>query len=124
MSPAKTHLDAFTTEPRVPVPGSERAPLSATPPASPPPSGAMQDVSVSLVLRRKQPIEPAMIGRDRLTHAEYAARHGASDDDMARVHAFARAFGLTVDTVRSSQVRRTVVVRGAPDVVEKAFAER
>jgi subtilase family serine protease len=64
------------------------------------------------------PVPPR--GRPYLTRQEFADRYGASDDDFAKVKAFADANGLSV--VESSVARRTIVLKGTVAQMNKAFA--
>jgi kumamolisin len=59
-------------------------------------------------------------GRRHLSREEFAARYGASEDDLAKIAAFAAANGLSV--VESSVPRRTVVLEGTVAQMNKAFA--
>ena len=59
-------------------------------------------------------------GRPYLSRQEFADRYGATDDDFAKVKAFADANGLSV--VESSVARRTIVLRGSVAQMNKAFA--
>jgi kumamolisin len=57
--------------------------------------------------------------RRPLTRAEYAALHGASPEQIARVEEFARANGLTV--VRVNPGQRSVVLAGPVSAMNRAF---
>src|ERR1700683_533471 len=59
-------------------------------------------------------------GRRHLSRDEFAARYGASEDDLAAIAAFAAANGLSV--VETSIPRRTVVLKGTAAQMNKAFA--
>jgi len=58
--------------------------------------------------------------RRYLTRDEYAKKHGASKEDIDQIQAFAKANGLKV--IDKSAARRTVVLSGTVDQMNKAFA--
>jgi len=55
-----------------------------------------------------------------LSREEFAARYGASPDDLAKIASFAHANDL--EMVESSVPRRTIVLRGTATQMSKAFA--
>ena len=57
--------------------------------------------------------------RQYLSREEYAARHGAAPADLDQVTAFAQSHGLRI--TESSAARRTVVVSGTVEQMNKAF---
>jgi kumamolisin len=67
----------------------------------------------SLVFRRGKPAE-------RLTRAAYAKKHGADPASVKLVRAFAKEFGLEVESAPQSG-RRTLHVSGAAAAMQKAF---
>ena len=109
---------------RVPIPGSERhvepdhtrvGDVDGT-----------SEVELTLYLRPRAPVDwvdqeaarpPAQ--RRVLSREQWSAAHGATDQDVAAVRAFASEYGLTVSGV--DQARRTVTLRGPLDQVAKAF---
>ncbi|MBZ5724178.1 MAG: S8 family serine peptidase [Acidobacteriia bacterium] len=58
--------------------------------------------------------------RKHMTREEFASAHGASPTDLDQIAAFARAHGLTI--VESSIPRRTVVLSGTAEQMNRAFA--
>lgn len=86
---------------RVPVPGSERAPLPGARAIGP--VDPNQSFEVSVVVRRRP-----------------GAEYGADPADLAQVEAFAREHDLAV--VESSQPRRTVVLSGRAEDLMNAFS--
>jgi kumamolisin len=60
--------------------------------------------------------------RRYLSRSEWAASHGASDEDVAKVREFAAAAGLTVESV--DPARRSVALRGALSAMAAAFDAR
>ena len=57
--------------------------------------------------------------RKHLSHAEFAAQHGADPGDMKKVTDYFQSEGLKV--VETNDARRSVVVEGTVDAVNKAF---
>ncbi len=118
----------FASQARVALAGSEKksinAPESAAaahpgkPKPTPPPAGA---VTVSVVVRRKQPIDTQTLGTaaGRLSRPEYAKRHGPDPASVKLVKAFAKEFGLTAEV--TSNGRRTVHLTGSSAAMQKAF---
>ena len=102
----------------VPIAGSVRAIRPGEEQAGLP--DATERVRVSVILRRATPVTmPAAAGR-ALSRAEFVARHGARDADVAAVRAFAVARGL--DVIESDPARRTVVLEGTLQALAGAFA--
>ena len=80
-----------------------------------------EEISVSVLVRRKEPIDIAKIGQERLSREELADRHGADAADADMVRAFAVECGLKVDEAASSMARRTIVLTGTVSAMEEAF---
>ncbi|HZT76067.1 MAG TPA: S53 family peptidase [Vicinamibacterales bacterium] len=98
------------------LPGSERAPHPGAQPAgAPDPS---QFIEVSIVLRRKAPLELSAQAQP-IDRAEFAARYGADPRDVDRVDAFAQQYDLHIVAV--DLARRTVVVGGTVAAMNEAF---
>jgi kumamolisin len=76
-------------------------------------------IRVTVLLRHATPLEAPQFGRRPLRREEFAARHGAREDDIQQVRQFAAASGLTV--VSAEQVRRTVVLEGTAATMAAAF---
>jgi hypothetical protein len=93
------------------------------------PADPKEQFRVTIVLRRRpdgQPmptpdyyarVPPAK--RRRLSEAEFAAKYGASPEDIQAVTNYATAMGLTI--VETSAARRSVIVSGTVAQMEKAF---
>ena len=76
-------------------------------------------VQVTVMLRHATPLNvPRFAGRP-MRREEFAARHGAREDDIAQVRRFAAANLLTVVSV--DQARRAVVLEGTATVFSEAF---
>ena len=88
-----------------------------------------QHIEVTVRLRARAPISAKVRSeatialshkaRRYLTHEEFAANHGSSDEDIAKVAAFAQEHGLAV--VHSSAGRRSVWLAGTVDQMSQAF---
>jgi kumamolisin len=80
-------------------------------------------VEVSVILKPRRPLAELEARLDRpMSREEFASSYGADPDDLARVEAFARSYGLEV--VESSQPRRTVRLAGRAADVGAAFGVR
>jgi kumamolisin len=106
----------FSIEQRTLLPGSEKVPFH-----HPPEQPAKGRLTVSVVVRRKAPINTAQLGKVRLTRAEYGREHAADRGDLKLIHAFAKEFGLTIEKNTPKPERRTVLISGTVGQMEKAF---
>jgi kumamolisin len=115
---------------RKPVAGSERAPVADAQAAGPVARDERFEVTVRL--RRRTPAatlaaaglhgEHLPAARQYVSREEYAARHGADPDDIAKIEDFAHAHGLSV--VDASAARRSVFLSGTAEQFEAAFGTR
>jgi len=112
-------------QPRVVLPGSEKAPVKTDIPhkATPPRS----KITVSVILRRKTPLKVNnRVGRTagpiRVTRAEYKRQHAADPADISLVRAFARDHNLKVEPDPTASARRTVQLTGTASDMQKAFS--
>lgn len=104
---------------RIALPHSERAaPRNATDAGRTSPG---QVLSVSLIVRRKTPLDLAKLKGRTLSRKKFEEKYGADPADFERLRRFAHEHGLTVDEAASSLARRTLVVRGTAENLEKAF---
>jgi kumamolisin len=115
-----------TPKNRLPVAGSERAPLEGAREIGPANPNENVDVTIRLRSRAgKKPIVSADVftkpvaQRAILSRKEFEQRHGADPDSIARVEAFAREHGLAVK--EKSPERRTVVLSGTVAAMNEAF---
>ena len=115
MAPSKIP-SRFAAENRQLLPGSEKAPFHI--PAEKPATGK---VTVSVVVRRKNEINPKRLGKDRVTRAEYKKKYAADTADLKQIHAFAKEFGLAVEKDTPKPERRTVLLTGTVAAMQKAF---
>ena len=111
-------------QPRSVLPGSEKAPaenavhVKATP--------AKAKVTVSLILKRKEPLQinrrgGRAAGPVRVTRAAYKQHHTADPAALKQVAAFAKEFNLKVEADPTAATRRTVQLTGAASDIQKAF---
>jgi kumamolisin len=106
--------------------GSERRPAENAKLLGP--ADAKETIRVTVLVRRR-PDGPPMPGPDyflkppaerpRLSGEEFAARYGASDEDLAKVTAFAEGRSLSV--VETNAARRTVILSGTVAQMSRAF---
>ncbi len=111
-------------EKKIALAGSHRAPLPKASVARPVESDEI--VSVTVVLRARSQTAPpetyAYTGQSATAHQrreEYGIAHGAAPSSMETVKAFAHEYGLAV--AESSPQRRTVVLSGTAENMERAF---
>jgi kumamolisin len=115
----KKSTSGFTSQQRVVLPGSEKASLPAT--TGEKPVRPTSVFTVSVVVRRKSPLNTRRLGKDRLTRAQYRQQHAADPAAIKLVRAFAKEFGLTVDKGTPGPERRTIKLTGNVAAMEKAF---
>jgi kumamolisin len=115
----------FTAQHRVALAGSEKKPfpteaLPATTTVADP-ATTTGEITVSVIVTPKTPF--AMDGDgppERLTREEFDVRHGANPASVELVQAFAKEFGLTVETSPRA-CPCTVRLSGSVAAMEKAF---
>src|SRR5262249_31239350 len=76
-------------------------------------------IEITIRVRRKKTIEPALKQSKIYTHEQYEQDFGSSAEDIESVEKFAIAQQLSVVAVHSA--RRTVVLRGKIKYFESAF---
>jgi kumamolisin len=116
---AKTPSLRFSSQQRVVLTGSEKAPLSAA--TGEKPARPSSVLTVSVIVRRKTPLNPKRLGKDRLTRAQYRQQHAADPAAVKLVRAFAKEFGLTVAEDTPKPERRTIKLTGTVAAMQKAF---
>jgi kumamolisin len=110
----------FATQSRTVLSGSEKRPVEIA--AAKRPAAAGEQVTVSVIVRRKKPLSPEHAsGRQRLTHARFNADHGADPEAVALVKRFAKEFGLKVESGMPKPGRRTVKLTGTVANMQRAF---
>src|SRR3984957_9684748 len=115
--PSKKSAPEFSSQQRVVLPGSEKASLSAATGEKPVRPASV--ITVSVVVRRKSPLNTSRLGKNRLTRVQYRQQHGADPAAIKLVRAFAKEFALTVDTLQPE--RRTIKLTGTAAAMQKAF---
>ncbi len=121
----------FAEQTRVPLPGSDRKPFStehntrlpfATPDQI---SGKVhskgEHITVSVFLRRQNPVELPSVEGQHLTHAEFTKRHGVDPASLDLVRAFAREYELQVGEPDNAQAAAMVQLTGSVTNLERAF---
>jgi kumamolisin len=111
MSPTSPNHIALPHSAHPPVPGATRVGKAAS----------QRNIRVSVILKRRIPLDIASLKGRQLSREEYAATYGASQQDFAAVEAFSVGCGLTVDKKNSSLLRRRVELRGPIDAFNRAF---
>jgi kumamolisin len=119
MAPKKI-APRFSTQSRIVLPGSEKAPLPAALGEKPcPPSSK---ITVSVLVRRKRPLKAAnCLGKERLTRAQYRQLHAADPAAVKLVRAFAAEFGLTVEPGTPGPEIRIIKLTGSASAMQRAF---
>jgi kumamolisin len=115
----KTSSSSFSSQQRVVLAGSEKAPLSAATAEKPAPPSSV--LTVSVIVRRKTPLNTKRLGTDRITRAQYRQQHAADPAAVTLVRAFAKEFGLTVEKGTPKPERRTMKLTGTVTAMQKAF---
>jgi len=109
----------FSPQQRVVLPGSEKAPLTAATGEKPARSSSV--LTVSVIVRRKRPLNTKRLGKDRLTRTQYRQQHAADPAAVKLVRAFAKEFGLTVEKDTPKPERRTIQLSGTVAAMQQAF---
>jgi kumamolisin len=117
--PAKKSAPRFSSQQRVVLPGSEKAPLSAA--TGEKPVRPASTITVSVIVKRKSPINTSRLGKDRLTRAQFRQKHAADPAAIKVVRAFAKEFGLTVEKDTPKPEQRTIKLTGTAAAMQQAF---
>ncbi len=115
----------FTSQKRVALPGSERAPLESSGIAvagSAAKASGRGKITVSVVVQPKATIDARTLTEPagRLSRAEFVKRHGPSPASVKLVKAFAQEFGLTSEAA-ASPGQSLLKLSGSQAAMEKAF---
>jgi kumamolisin len=116
---SKTVSPRFSSQPRVALPGSEKAPLSAA--VGEKAIRPSSTFTVSVIVRRKHAIKTRQLGKERLTRAQFRQQHGADPAAIRLVRAFAKEFGLTLEKGTPQPERCTLQLTGTVAAMQKAF---
>ncbi len=80
-----------------------------------------QIISVSVIVKRKNPLDLHALGGQIVSREDFDAQFAADPASFEGLRQFAHQNGLTVDESASSLSRRTLVMRGPAQAIEKAF---
>jgi kumamolisin len=78
-------------------------------------------IGVSVIVKRKNPLDLAKLGGRHLTQQEFLDQYAADPASFTQLRSFAHKNGLTVDESGSSLARRTMVLRGTAANLANAF---
>jgi len=111
----------FSSQQRIELAGSHKSAAVTTAEPGAKKTAARGSITVSVLLKRKSPLVMKR-GRptERLTRAAYAQKHGANADSVKIVKAFAKEFGLKVETANRPGPR-TLQLTGSAAAMQKAF---
>ena len=115
----KTSSPRFSSQQRVVLTGSEKTSLSAA--TGEKPARPSSVLTVSVLVRRKSPLNTELLGKDRITRAQYRQRHAADPVAVTLVRAFAKEFGLTVERGTPKPGHRMIKLSGTVATMQKAF---
>ena len=76
---------------------------------------------VSVIVKRRQPLDVGALEGQQLSRAEFSDRYAADPAAFEQLRQFAAAHGLAVDEANSSLVRRTLVLIGSAEQMQQAF---
>lgn len=82
---------------------------------------ANQVIAVSVIVKRKQPLNLNALKGRHLSQEEFLNQYAADPASFSQIRSFAHQHGLAVDEAGSSLARRTVILRGTVANLEKAF---
>jgi len=119
MAPKKSAVPRFASQQRVVLPGSEKAPLSVATDEKPVRPSSV--ITVSVIVKRKNPLNLKRLGKDRLTRTQYRQKHAADPAAIRVVKAFAKEFSLTVDKDTPKPEQRNIKLTGTVANMQKAF---
>lgn len=120
MAPRKSPATRFSAQGRTLLPGSEKA--AAAPAAAETPAPRGKRVTVSVIVRRKQPLKSShIVGKERLTRAQFRASHGPDPIAVRLVREFAKEYGLAVQPGTPAPGRRTIKLTGTIANLQQAF---
>lgn len=80
-----------------------------------------QILSVSVMVRRKNPLKLSDLKGRTVSRDEFDQKYAADPADFDQLRRFAHEYGLTIDEAASSLSRRTMVLRGTAQNLDKAF---
>ncbi|MGH9616925.1 MAG: S53 family peptidase [Acidobacteriaceae bacterium] len=85
------------------------------------PAAAAEKVRVSLIVKRREPLDLASLRGKHLSREEFSSKYAADPAAFDQLREFARHNGLSIDEEASSLDRRTLVVTGTAEQMQQAF---
>jgi kumamolisin len=116
---APTKLPRFSSQQRLALPGSEKAPIATADDARS--ARASSVLTVTVLVKSKSPINTRRLGKERLTRAQFRQLHGADPAAVRMVSAFAKEFGLTVEAGSPKAGQCNMKLKGTVTAMQKAF---
>jgi len=80
-----------------------------------------QIISVSVIVKRRNPMDLHALGGQIISREDFDAQFAADPATFEALRTFAHEQGLAVDESASSLSRRTIVLRGTAQAMERAF---
>lgn len=118
-SDPSSQSNPYSPSPRVPLPdGGRKLPANASIVGTTP---ATDTIRVSVIVKRKQPLDVAALGGRQISEAEFLEKYAADPAAFDMLRSFAEQHGLAVDEASSSLARRTLVLYGTADAMRAAF---
>lgn len=84
-------------------------------------TASQQILSVSVIVRRKTPLDLKRLKGRALSREQFSRKHAADPADFHKLRQLAHQHGLSIDESASSLDRRTIVLRGTAANLENAF---
>lgn len=85
------------------------------------PTPAEQPIRVSMIVKRRNPLNLQELGGRQVSRQEFLDRYAADPAAFEQLRQFAQEHGLAVDETASSLERRTLVVYGTAEQMRSAF---
>jgi kumamolisin len=76
-------------------------------------------IKVTLIIRRKSPVESALKAHNQLSRQKYKEQHGASEADLQRIEQFSHQNNFTI--VSRDRASRSVILKGRIKDFERVF---
>jgi kumamolisin len=85
------------------------------------PIPATEPIRVSIIVKRKNPLDLEQLGGRQLSQEEFLDQYAADPAAFDELRQFAKEHGLAIDENASSLARRTLVVYGTAEQMREAF---
>lgn len=85
------------------------------------PTDPQKILSVSVIVKRRHPLNLHALGGRQISEEEFDQKYAADPASFEKLRQFAHEHGLVVDEAASSLARRTIVLKGTAEALEKAF---